>query len=314
MTAASQPSAIDMSALQPWIGRSETITDVIHPVPLAGLSATLDTVPYRPWPGQPVPPLWHWTYFLPQAPAHALGRDGHPKRGAFLPPVTLPRRMWAGSRFQFNQPLRVSDVVQRTSTIDSIVHKQGRSGDLVFVTVRHSYRVCGKAGFATDALTEWHDIVYREDSQTAPAPAAPPEGQPAPLMPGAQHGPVERQPDGSLCQRWQADPVLLFRYSALTFNGHRIHYDYQYATQIEGYPGLVVHGPLLATLMVDLVRTQWPEHDLAAYAFKALSPVYNTQPFTLHACQTDASTVELWVQDGQGRRAMEATATLQTAG
>ena len=313
MSTVSQPSAVDMSVLQPWIGRSETITDVIHPVPLAGLSATLDTLPYRPWPGQPVPPLWHWTYFLPQSPAHALGRDGHPRRGAFLPPVTLPRRMWAGSRFQFHQPLRVSDVVQRTSTIESIAHKQGRSGDLVFVTVRHTYRVCGRAGFATDAMTEWHDIVYREDTRPARTAPAATEQQMAPRMPGAQHGPVETQADGSLCQHWQTDPVLLFRYSALTFNGHRIHYDHEYATQVEGYPGLIVHGPLLATLLVDLVRTQWSQRELAAYAFKALSPVYNIHPFTLHARQTDACTVELWVQDWQGHHAMEATATLQPA-
>ena len=323
----SSPSAtpvIDAAAWQAWLGRSETVTDTLHPGPLAGLSATIDTAPFQPLPGQAVPPLWHWAYFLSQAPAHSLGRDGHPRRGDFLPPVALPRRMWAGSRFVFEQPLRVGDVVQRTSTIESITHKQGRSGHLVFVTVRHAYRIGAQPDSAVPALTEWHDIVYREEppvvtaAQTAEAVAqantasnvAPPFALNAPAN-STLHGPCEHQPDGSICQRWQANPVLLFRYSALTFNGHRIHYDQPYATQVEGYPGLVVHGPLLATLMVDLVRTQWPQRQLAAYHFKALHPVFDIHPFSLHARQTDANTVSLWVQDWQGRRAMEATATLR---
>lgn len=310
----SQASAtIDMEELRPWIGRSETMTDVLHPVPLAGLSATLDTAPFAPRIGQPLPPLWHWAYFLPQAPARALGPDGHPRRGDFLPPVALPRRMWAGSRFTFEQPLRVGDTVQRISTIESIAHKQGRSGNLVFVTVRHAYRMMGNAGdvaTAADALTEWHDIVYRGEPQSAGS--ASDTALPV-ALPGVQHGPCEHQADGSFCQQWRADPVLLFRYSALTFNGHRIHYDRSYATQTEGYPGLVVHGPLLATLLVELVRTQWPQHQLAAYHFRALHPVFDIHPFSLHAKQADGHTVELWVQDWQGRRAMEATATLRSA-
>ena len=156
-------TAIDAAAWQAWLGRSETVTDTLHPGPLAGLSATIDTAPFQPLPGQAVPPLWHWAYFLSQAPAHSLGRDGHPRRGDFLPPVALPRRMWAGSRFVFEQPLRVGDVVQRTSTIESITHKQGRSGHLVFVTVRHVYRICTQPNLPVHALTEWHDIVYREE-------------------------------------------------------------------------------------------------------------------------------------------------------
>ncbi|MFV0600688.1 MAG: MaoC family dehydratase N-terminal domain-containing protein [Brachymonas sp.] len=310
----SQASAtIDMEELRPWIGRSETMTDVLHPVPLASLSATLDTAPFALRIGQPLPPLWHWAYFLLQAPAHALGPDGHPRRGGFLPPVALPRRMWAGSRFTFEQPLCVGDTVQRISTIESIAHKQGRSGNLVFVTVRHAYRVMGNAddvATAADALTEWHDIVYRGEPQAAGS--ASDTALPV-ALPGAQHGPCEHQADGSFCQQWRADPVLLFRYSALTFNGHRIHYDRSYATQTEGYPGLVVHGPLLATLLVELVRTQWPQHQLAAYHFRALHPVFDIHPFSLHAKQADGHTVELWVQDWQGRCAMEATATLHPA-
>lgn len=306
-------AVVDMEELRPWIGRSETMTDVLCPVPLTGLSATLDTAPFAPHAGQPVPPLWHWAYFLPQAPAHALGPDGHPRRGGFLPPVALPRRMWAGSRFTFERPLCVGDTVQRISTIESIAHKQGRSGDLVFVTVRHAYRVMGTAAdaaTAADALTEWHDIVYRGEPQLQAADSAPEAALPA-ALPGAQQGPCEPQADGSFCQQWRADPVLLFRYSALTFNGHRIHYDRSYATQTEGYPGLVVHGPLLATLMVELLRTQWPQRQLAAYHFKALHPVFDIHPFSLHARQADNHTVELWVQDWQGRRAMEATAALR---
>lgn len=297
-------SAIDLAHLQQWQGRTETCMDSLTPVPVHGLSATLDTMPVSARAGAPLPPLWHWLYFLPQAPASQLGPDGHPRRGGFLPPVPLPRRMWAGSRFVFHQPLRVGDTVQRTSTIESVTHKQGHSGDLVFVVVRHVYRCDGAS---EDALTEWHDIVYRQaapvqDSATLPAPRQ---------NDASLHGAVETLADGSLRQDWHPDPVLLFRYSALTFNGHRIHYDRSYVTQVEGYPGLIVHGPLIATLLVDLVRTQWPQRMLERFDFKASGPLFDVHPFGLHARQEGEHQIALWATDWQGQIAMRAQAVLR---
>ena len=295
-------ATLDLNFLQQWQGRTETSVDRLTPVPVRGLSATLDTVPVTAEEGAPLPPLWHWLYFLPQAPASGLGPDGHPRRGGFLPPVPLPRRMWAGSRFLFHHPLRMGDTVQRTSTIESVTHKQGRSGHLVFVVVRHDYRRPGNAG---DALTEWHDIVYREVVGGNQAGSAKPLSPTQPL-----HGAVVPQPDGSVRQDWHPDPVLLFRYSALTFNGHRIHYDRSYVTEVEGYPGLIVHGPLIATLLVDLVRTQWPQYSLQRFDFKALGPLFDIHPFSLHARQLDTQRVELWASDWQGQPAMRAEAWL----
>jgi 3-methylfumaryl-CoA hydratase len=184
-----------------------------------------------------LPELWHWLYFLPHARQSEIGPDGHPKRGGFLPPVPLPRRMWAGGRLEWIKPLVVGDAIERTSTIQSVTHKSGRTGDLIFVLVRHE--ISNAAGIA---LTEEHDIVYRD----APAP------DDKPVTPTAAPS------DATWTKTIHPDDVLLFRYSALTFNGHRIHYDRRYVTEVEGYPGLIVHGPLIATLLVDLVRQSIP--------------------------------------------------------
>jgi 3-methylfumaryl-CoA hydratase len=162
-----------------------------------------------------------------------IGPDGHPKRGGFLPPVPLPRRMWAGSRLTFVQPVRVGDALTRESRILDVSGKEGRTGHLVFVTVRHDYSLASGL-----AITEEHDIVYRDNPQP---------GQPAPK-------PTPAPTDSQFSREIVPDPVLLFRYSALTFNGHRIHYDRSYVTEVEGYPGLIVHGPLIATLLLDLLR------------------------------------------------------------
>ena len=278
--------------LKDWIGRSETAEDVITPTPYAALSATLDRPAERPAPGTDLPPLWHWLYFLPIARRSEIGPDGHPARGGFLPPVALPRRMWAGSQLAFHAPLRVGDAVSRTSTIADVTEKSGRSGALVFVKVRHEIR---RAGAAAPALTEFHDIVYRPAPNPGDAPPPPP---PAPA--GAAW---ER--------RWVPDDVLLFRYSALTFNGHRIHYDRRYVTETEGYPGLIVHGPLIATLLLDLLRHERPAARVAEYRFRAVSPLFDIAPFFVcGAPEADGRTVRLWARNEQGGLAMDATAVL----
>jgi 3-methylfumaryl-CoA hydratase len=278
--------------LADWIGKTETIADVVTATPVAALAATLDGPAERPSPGMPLPPLWHWLYFLPLARQSDIGPDGHPKRGGFLPPVPLPRRMWAGSQFTLHAPLAVGDAIERTSTIENVTSKHGRTGELVFVKVKHEIRV---RGAAAPAITEFHDIVYREAAK--PGDAAPP----------AQAAPA----DATWERPWQADDVLLFRYSALTFNGHRIHYDRKYVTEVEGYPGLVVHGPLLATLLLDLLRHRQPDAVVARYEFRALRPIFDIHRFA--ACgapQADGQTVKLWIRDHEGALAMDATAVL----
>ena len=282
-----------MDELSAWIGRSETLNDTITPTPVGALSATLDYAGVPVEPGAALPPLWHWLYFLPLHRQSEIGADGHARRGGFLPPVPLPRRMWAGSQFEFRSPLRVGDRVSRTSTIADVKSKTGRTGTLVFVKVRHELR-CNDA--AEPALVEFHDIVYREaqgPDDVAPPPQAAPTDAP-----------------------WQReivpDDVLLFRYSALTFNGHRIHYDRRYVTEVEGYPGLIVHGPLIATLLMDLLRRQMPDAEFASFQFKAVRPTFDLHPFRLNgAVQEDGKTVRLWAQDHEGWLTMDATAILR---
>lgn len=281
---------MDERELQGWIGRTETRGDLFGATPPAALAATLDQAP-SDWPaGTPLPPLWHWLYFLPLHRASELGADGHAKLGGFLPPVPLPRRMWAGSRFEFLAPLAVGDAAERVSTIEKVALKQGRSGPLVFVTVRHE--VFTNAA-AAPALREWHDIVYRAAKQ--PGDADPP---PQPAPPGAQWS-----------RELVPDDVLLFRYSALTFNGHRIHYDRRYVTETEGYPGLVVHGPLIATLLLDLVARELPGAALARFSFKALRPTFDGRPMRLSGRRA-GDTLRLWAQDHEGWLTMDAQARL----
>ncbi|MCB1887796.1 MAG: MaoC family dehydratase N-terminal domain-containing protein [Rhodocyclaceae bacterium] len=286
--------SIDLAHLQQWVGRQTVREDEIGAFPLRALKATLESPQVGDGePGDPLPPLWHWLYFLPLDPQSSLGPDGHAERGGFLPPVPLPRRMWAGGRFGFMSPLRVGERVSRTSTVWSVKAKEGRSGPLVFVTVRHQFH----AG-DTVHLWEEHDIVYRG----APAPDEP---KPAPLRPG----------EGAFRRVMVPDDVLLFRYSALTFNGHRIHYDRRYATSVEGYPGLVVHGPLIATLLLDLVGREMPDRHVSAYSFRALRPTFDGAPFSLHGTLDEGgSAVRLWACDADGCQTMEATASLRPAG
>ncbi|MEO6625308.1 MAG: MaoC family dehydratase N-terminal domain-containing protein [Burkholderiaceae bacterium] len=279
--------------LQDWIGRTELLHDTVTPIPYAALSATLNRPDSaRPPPGTPLPVLWHWLYFLPISQQSEIGPDGHPQRGGFMPPVPLPRRMWAASDLLFHEQLCVCDRLSRTSTITGVQEKTGRTGSLIFVSVRHELRCNGADAIA---LTENQHIVYRA--------AASPDDVP----PGPTAAPASSQWE----RRIVPDAVLLFRYSALTFNGHRIHYDRQYVTGVEGYAGLVVHGPLIATLLIDLLRRECPDAVVRAFTFKAVHPTIDTHPFSVHGePSADGKTVHLWGRDHAGWLTMDATATL----
>jgi 3-methylfumaryl-CoA hydratase len=281
---------IDLPHLKQWIGRTETFTDCISAAPLRALAATLDREDPPPRAGDEVPPCWHWLFFLPTPRQSEIAIDGHPRRGGYLPPVPLERRMWAGSRLRWSRPLRVGGNYTRSSRIASVDYKAGQTGPLVFVSVRHE--IADESGVM---LWEDQDIVYRDPpkvTDTAPA-------DDAATRPYAWS------------RELHADPVLLLRYSALTFNGHRIHYDRSYATGQEGYPGLVVHGPLLATLLLDLLRRNVSDARIRGFTFRAVKPTFDTAPFSIcGAYGTGGGTVELWIQLNDGALAMKATAEL----
>lgn len=281
-------TAVDMEYLREWIGRTETVTDTVTAAPIKALTATLD----RDDPAVALldlPPCWHWLYFLPVHRQSEIGVDGHAKRGGFLPPVPLPRRMWAGSQIEFLSPIREGQHIKRDSRIADLTIKEGRSGVLVFVKVKHDVYADNQL-----AIVEYHDIVYRDmPAATAPAPVP----VPAPESP-----------------QWQRsitpDPVLLFRYSALTFNGHRIHYDRSYVTQEEGYPGLIVHGPLIATLLLDLLRSELPDARVRHFSFKAVSPIFDIHTFSVCGRQDNEHQVTLWACTETGHLAMQAQVEL----
>ena len=274
--------------LRAWIGREEIRDDVATAAPLRGLAATLDReTPFEA--GDEVPPLWHWTYFLPSPTTSQLGVDGHPKKGGFLPPIALPRRMWAGSRIQFLRPLRVGDAISRRSTVVDIVTKDGRTGPLYFVKVRHEVQTAGAT-----AILEEQDIVYRQPPSAAASTTTPAK---APV-------------DAIWRRRIEPSPVLLFRYSALTFNSHRIHFDRPYAEQEEGYRGLVVHGPLVATLLLDLVRREQPRAQIREFSFRAVRPLLDTARFWVCGAPQDDGTLHLWAEDSGGDVATDATVRL----
>ena len=281
------PGMTTAENFEAWVGRTEERHDTVTAAPPAALAATLDRDDPLPVAGMPLPPLWHWLYFLPMARQSELGADGHGRRGGFLPPVPLPRRMWAGSRLAFIQPLRVGDAVRRTSRIAAVTSKNARSGPLVFVTVEHE--IANDIGVA---VREAHDIVYRD----LPAP-----GAPAVVAPEAPR-------DEAFTREVTPDDVLLFRYSALTFNGHRIHYDRRYVTEVEGYPGLVVHGPLIATLLLDLLRRERPHAVVARFEFKAVSPLFDLHPFSVCGRPDGARGYSLWARNHEGGLAMQARA------
>ena len=280
---------LDIDHLRSWIDRTESVHDVATVVPLRALSATLDRDDPAIDLGTDVPPCWHWLYFLPLHRQSDIGPDGHAKRGGFLPPVPLPRRMWAGSRIEFLAPVRAGQAINRSSRIANVSMKEGRTGPLVFVNVHHEIRAEGQL-----AIHEEHDIVYRDMPQP---------GEPAPAG-------VVAPTNATWTREIRPDDVLLFRYSALTFNGHRIHYDRRYVTEVEGYPGLIVHGPLIATLLLDLLRRQLPTAQVRRFSFKAMKPIFDIAPFSVCGRLEGDKTVKLWAVTPEGHLAMDASAEL----
>jgi len=268
-----------------WVGRTEEREDIASLAPIASLSALLDRDDPAPRAGDAAPPLAHWLYFPPDYRQSEVGPDGHALKGSFLPPVPLPRRMWAGSRLEFLRPLVLGSAIRKRSTIRDVVVKEGRSGALVFVTVRHE--VSDDGGLV---VADEHDIVFRGESALAPARSPAPRGE-------------------TWRREIHPDPVLLFRYSAVTSNSHRIHYDHPYATKVEGYAGLVVHGPLLATLLIDLLRRNMPAASVKTFAFRASKPLFDTAAFeTCGLPDEGAREARLWTRDAEGESTMEATA------
>lgn len=282
---------MSLEKLKEWIGRTQSVEDLAAPFPVRALAATLDEGDPDPRNGDPLPPLWHWLYFLEIAPQSKIGPDGHAERGDFLPPVPLPRRMWAGSRFSFDgEPVRVGETIERRSTIKSVEPKTGSTGSMVFVTVQHT--ISGPRGVS---LVEEHDIVYRE-----------------PAKPGEKPKPAKPAPtDPTWRKTIQADPVLLFRFSALTFNGHRIHYDQPYVTGTEGYPGLIVHGPLMGLVQMELARRSNPARIPRSFEFRALSPVFAGGAFSVQARREQDGSITTWVADSNGGLAQQGRAIFQ---
>ncbi|GAB3626887.1 acyl-CoA dehydrogenase [Pandoraea terrae] len=269
--------------------RAESAADVVALTSVAALNATLDYAE-APGTGDPLPHLWHWIFFRPTVRQSKIATDGHPEKGGFLPDLGLPRRMWAGGRLRFLCPLKIGAAITRESRILDVSEKEGRSGKLAFVTVKHQI-------FNADALAieEEQDIVYRE-----------------PAIPGAATpSPTAARTDELWHRAITPDEVLLFRYSALAFIGHRIHYDKPYAVEVEGYPNLVVHGPLIATLLIDLLRRFAPQATVLDFSFKAVRPSFMGN--TLYLCarpSPDGKSVELWSRDHEGWLTMSALATL----
>lgn len=277
---------LDIDHLKSWVGRTEEARDVLSSRLADGFAATLD-LSERYAEGDEAPLCLHWCLAPPMVPSGETGPDGHPARGGFLPPVPLPRRMWAGGEMTFHEPLRVGDEVTRRSRIEDVAMKEGRSGRLCFVTVRHE--------IATDrgtAIEERQDIVYRDMT---------PGGTPPPPKPG------DEAPSGELTRSVAATPLLLFRYSALTFNGHRIHYDRSYCIEEEGYPGLIVHGPLQATLLVHLAA-EYLGRPPQTFAYRGVSPLFDGGAFSVNVA-ADGAGAKGWTVSADGRRTMTAEAT-----
>jgi 3-methylfumaryl-CoA hydratase len=276
---------IDIDHLRQWIGRSTEREEVVGPAPIEGLAALLD-YPEPPWPAGQLPPLGHWLAFLSSARQSDLGEDGHAKLGGFLPPIPLPRRMWAGSRVEFLQPLRLTALCRKT-TIADVALKSGASGAFIRITLRQEV-----FDGPDPALREDQDLIYRPAAGLG---RAAPAANPPPPPPASDY---ERAVS--------PDPTLLFRFSALTYNAHRIHYDRDFARDVEGYPGLVVHGPLQAMLLIDLYRRQRPSAPIARFACRAQRPLFEGAPFTLKGRDTQDGAV-LWTEDAEGYVCMEAS-------
>jgi len=277
---------LDLDHLRQWIGRTTEASDVVTAQLVKGLRATLFQEIGEPKAGDAAPFTMHWCLAQPVFPMSQLGPDGHPTRGGFLPPVPMPRRMWAGGELEFFDALRIGDEARRTSRIADVTLKTGSTGQLCFVSIEHT--VTSPRGLA---IRERQDIVYRDmgGTQSPPAkPAAPPS---------AQHR-----------ETHMSDPVLLFRYSALTFNGHRIHYDRDYVTKIEGYPGLIVHGPLQAALIVELAARLRRGKPPGKFTYRGVQPLFDGAAFSVNA-NDNGATMELWTANAAGQATMKGTAT-----
>ena len=271
--------------LRTWVGRTESVEDEITAWPVKAMTATLDRSDPLPARGEPIPLGWHWLYFLEAKRESELAHDGHAKRGGFLPPVPLPRRMWAGGRFEFRRALKMGESARRDSEVVKVEPKRGKSGDLVFVTVRHTI-----IGSGDVTAIEEHDIVYREAAKPG---EAQPAGKPAPERP-------------SWTRSLAGDPVLLFRFSALIFNAHRIHYDLPYVVEEEHYPGLIVHGPLQATLLLDLCRRH-SARQVARFDYRAMYPLFHTETFSVNGIPSaDGASAEVWTANEKSWTAMHA--------
>jgi 3-methylfumaryl-CoA hydratase len=278
---------IDLDKLQQWIGNTEKNIDIVTGHLVRGLRATLFMEIGEPKPGEAAPFTAHWCLAPPVYPMSQLGPDGHPARGGFLPPVPLPRRMWAGGELEFIDVLRVGDEMKRSSRISDVTMKAGSTGPLCFVSVQHE--VTTPRGVA---IRERQDIVYRDMTQSAPT-AAKPRAAPPPSKHRESH---------------MADEVLLFRYSALTFNGHRIHYDRDYVTKVEGYPGLIFHGPLQAAFLVEFAAKLHGGAAPKKFVYRGVQPLFEGSEFSVNANDTDAG-MELWTANSEGAPTMKGTAT-----
>lgn len=268
-----------------WVGRTEVLSDAVSETPARALAATFDRSDLAALqPGDALPPVWVWLYFLPLVASSGLGPDGHPRRGGFLPPVPLARRMWAGSRCTFHDAIRIGDRLQRTSTIAKVAEKTGAAGAMVFVTVRHAIARDGAL-----LMEEEQDLVFLAipDRFSPPAPTS--------LPPCDWSEPVA------------VDPVFLFRFSALTFNGHRIHYDRIYATDVERYPGLVVHGPLQAALLFDAATRHAPGRTAATFSFRGIRPLFDFDAVSVNGRARGPDGLDLFTADGDGAVGMQAT-------
>lgn len=291
-----------MTDFSAYIGRSRSETERLDARLVRWLAAIFE----RPEllnarGGEALPAGWHWTLFAPVAAMSGLGRDGHPQRGDFLPPTTQPRRMWAGSRLHWHASFQAESLVTRTTTIKSCEEKAGRSGSMVFVTLEHRLESDGRL-----VLEEEQDLVYRGDAGPDEVAAL------ARLAQRAQSESISPEKAGAFNRAVSADPVMLFRYSAATFNGHRIHYDRDYAREVEGYPGLVVHGPIIASLLLGFIeREVAPGRRVERFAFRAKRPTFDISAFALHADRPDASgELAVWSTNNVGEVAVEATARL----
>jgi 3-methylfumaryl-CoA hydratase len=271
--------------LQEWVGKKEEIKDRIYTTPIKALALTLNYKDLKIAEGDLLPEIWYWLYFLPMVAMTDVGVDGHPKRGGFLPPISLERRMWASSRFKFHQNLIIGEEIRKTSEILKISEKEGKAGRMVFVTVKHLIQSARGV-----AVEEEQDIVY------LPMPKSFVQPEPNPI-------PVDLQ----WKEQYPIDPVLLFRFSALTFNGHKIHYDWRYTTEVEKYPGLVVHGPLQALLLFESAKKNNPVKKPVSYSFRAVRPIFEFDKLTVCGRSNPDGSHDLFTANTDGNIGMQAT-------